>query len=91
MCIRDRDQASEYETASGQDQASEYETASGQDQALEYEAASGQTGDRIQTVLHGLALIWIFGAALALILRIYHYRKFVCHVKACLLYTSRCV
>ena len=68
--------------ASGQDQALEYETASGQDQALEYEAASGQTGDRIQTVLHGLALIWIFGAALALILRIYHYRKFVCHVKA---------
>ena len=77
-----QDQALEYETASGQDQASEYETASGQDQALEYEAASGQTGDRIQTVLHGLALIWIFGAALALILRIYHYRKFVCHVKA---------
>ena len=49
---------------------------------MEYEAASGQTGDRIQTVLHGLTLIWIFGAALALILRIYHYRKFVCHVKA---------
>ena len=67
---------------SGQDQALECETASGQDQASEYEAASGQTGDRIQTALHGIALIWVFGAALALILRIYHYRKFVCHVKA---------